>query len=90
VQKKAREKGYPGFAFGKDFAFGSCYGEVIRVTQPYFDKYEVNPENPAPACGKEDSSSCPNTCVWLENPYFNTYVINPSSMGRQAADQSSR
>jgi hypothetical protein len=88
--KKAREKGYPGFAFGKDFAFGSCYGEVIRVKQQYFDKYEVNPENPAPACGKEDSSSCPNTCVWLENPYFNTYVINPSSMGRQAADQSSR
>merc|ERR1719229_1669361 len=31
--KKAREGGYPGFAFGKDFAFGSCYGEVIRVTQ---------------------------------------------------------
>merc|ERR550539_124822 len=51
--KKAREGGYPSFAFGKDFAFGSCYGEVIRVTQKYFDKYELDGENPAPACGKE-------------------------------------
>jgi len=84
--KKARVKGYPGFAFGKSFALGSCYGEVIRVTQPYFDKYEIDPENPAPACGKEDSSSCPATCIWLDNPYFNTYIINPSSMGKQAAD----
>jgi len=82
--KKAREGGYPGFAFGKDFAFGSCYGEVIRVTQDYFDKYEVDPENPAPACGKE--KDCPDTCIWLENPYFNTYVINPNSMGRQQAE----
>merc|ERR1719273_1988541 len=84
--KKAREGGYPAFAFGKDFAFGSCYGEVIRVTQKYFDKYEVDPENPAPACGKQDSSSCPDSCIWLENPYFNTYVINPTSMGKQKAE----
>merc|ERR1712079_180646 len=49
--KKAREGGYPGFAFGKEEAFGSCYGEVIRVTQKYFDKYELDGENPAPACG---------------------------------------
>jgi len=82
--KKAREGGYPGFAFGKDEAFGSCYGEVIRVTQEYFDKYELDPENPAPACGKK--SGCPDSCFWLENPYFNTYVINPSSMGKQLAE----
>jgi len=81
---RARDGGYPGFAFGKDEAFGSCYGEVIRVTQEYFDKYELDKENPAPACGKK--SGCPDDCIWLENPYFNTYVINPSSMGKQKAD----
>jgi len=84
--KKAREGGFPGFAFGKSFALGECYGEVIRVTQSYFDKYEVDPENPSPACGKE--TDCPDTCAWLENPYFNTYVINPGSMGKQKADVS--
>jgi len=81
---RAREGGYPGFAFGKDEAFGSCYGEVIRVTQEYFDKYELDKENPAPACGKK--SGCPSDCIWLDNPYFNTYVINPSSMGKQKAE----
>jgi len=81
--KQARDAGYPGFAFGKEEAFGFCYGEVIRITQKYFDKYEIDPENPAPACGQD--SNCPNSCIWLENPYFNTYVINPSSMGEQAA-----
>merc|ERR1719410_2278949 len=82
--KRARAKGYPGFAFGKTWAFGECYGEVIKVKQEYFDKYVADPENPAPACGQD--SNCPNSCVWLENPYFNSYVINPSSMGKQAAD----
>merc|ERR1711956_162189 len=42
----------PGFAFGKSFALGECYGEVIRVTQSYFDKYGVDPENPV-ACLRE-------------------------------------
>merc|ERR1712008_451090 len=81
---RAREKGYPGFAFGKTWAFGECYGEVIKVKQAYFDQYMADPENPAPACGQD--GNCPNTCLWLENPYFNTYIINPASMGTQAAD----
>merc|ERR1712129_44441 len=55
--KKARDAGYPGFAFGKEEAFGSCYGEAIVVTQEYFDKYEVDPQNPAPACGKKKRMS---------------------------------
>jgi hypothetical protein len=84
--KLARDKGYPGFAFGKSWAFGECYGEVIKVKQAYFDQYIADPENPAPACGQD--GNCPNTCLWLENPYFNTYIINPSSMGQQAADNS--
>jgi len=83
--KQAREGGMPGFAFGKDFAFGECYGEVVQVTQEFFNKYKVDPENPAPACGSKNG--CPNNCVWEENPYFNTYVINPASMGEQKAAQ---
>merc|ERR1712032_1234223 len=43
--RQAREKGMPGFAFGKDEAFGECYGEVILVTQQYFNTYEVDPTN---------------------------------------------
>merc|ERR1719189_2008849 len=81
--KQARDAGFPGFAFGKEFAFGSCYGEVIVVTQDYFDKYQHNAEDPAPACG--DKNQCPQNCMWLQNPYFNSYIINPSSMGSQAA-----
>jgi len=81
--RQARDLGFPGFAFGKDFAFESCYGESIVVTQEYFDKYQHNPENPAPACG--DANQCPQDCEWLENPYFNTYIINPRTMGQQAA-----
>jgi hypothetical protein len=81
---RAREGRYPGFAFGKEEAFGSCYGEIIRVTQEYFDKYELDKANPAPACGKK--SGCPSNCAWLDNPYFNTYVINPNSMGKQKAE----
>jgi len=77
----AREGNFPAFAFGKDFAFGSCYGETVDVTQDYFDKYQVDPENPAPACG--NANSCPADCIWLENPYFNSYIINPSSMPEQ-------
>merc|ERR1719410_2765542 len=76
--RQARDEGMPAFAFGKDFAFGACYGEVITVTQDYFDKYTHDPENPSPACGSADN--CPDTCKWEENPYFNTYVINPRSM----------
>jgi len=81
--RQARDAGFPGFAFGKEFAFGSCYGEQIVVTQEYFDKYQIDPEDPAPACG--DKNQCPQDCMWLENPYFNSYIINPSSMGEQAA-----
>jgi hypothetical protein len=81
--RQAREMGFPGFAFGQEEAFGECYGEVMIVTQAYFDKYELDPENPAPACGS--TASCPPTCEWLSNPYFNSYVINPSSMGSQVA-----
>jgi len=81
--KQAREAGMPGFAFGKDDAFGDCYGEVIQVTQDYFNKYNLDPENPIPPCGKK--SGCPQKCVWDENPYYNTYVINPGSMGEQLA-----
>jgi hypothetical protein len=81
--KMAREAGMPGFAFGKDIAFGECYGEVIQVTQDYFNKYKLDPENPAPPCGK--TSGCPQKCDWEDNPYFNTYVINPRSMGEQKA-----
>jgi len=84
--RQAREKGMPGFAFGKSEAFGECYGEVILVTQQYFNTYEVDPTNPAPPCGK--TSGCPPKCVWEENPYFNSYAINPSSMGKQKADSS--
>merc|ERR1719195_2203444 len=29
--RQARDAGFPGFAFGKEFAFGSCYGEEIVV-----------------------------------------------------------
>jgi len=82
--RQAREAGFPGFAFGKEFAFGSCYGEEIVVTQEYFDKYQVDPEDPAPACGNKNQ--CPQDCMWLENPYFNSYIINPTSMGEQAAE----
>jgi len=74
----AREGNHPAFAFGKDFAFGSCYAEVIEVTQDYFDQYQVDPENPAPACG--NANNCPAGCNWLENPYFDSYIINPMSM----------
>merc|ERR1719471_620488 len=81
--RTARDAGFPGFAFGKEFAFGSCYGEEIVVTQDYFDKYQLDPEDPAPACGNQNQ--CPQDCMWLENPYFNSYIINPSSMGDQAA-----
>jgi len=81
--KNAREAGYPGFAFGHEFAFGSCYGEAIIVTQDYFEKYEHDPENPAPACG--DKNACTSDCTWDYNPYFNSYVINPTSMGEQKA-----
>ena len=81
--KNAREAGYPGFAFGHEFAFGSCYGEAIIVTQEYFEKYEHDPENPAPACG--DKNACTSDCTWDYNPYFNSYVINPTSMGEQKA-----
>jgi len=83
--RQARDAGFPGFAFGEDFAFGSCYGEQIIVTQDYFDKYQLNQEDPAPACGNKNQ--CPQACVWLENPYFNSYIINPSSMGAQSADR---
>jgi len=83
--RQARDGGFPGFAFGKEEALGECYGEVIRVTQKLFDTYKHDPENPHPACGKEDGN-CPSKCVWEENPYFNTYVINPTSMGKQKAD----
>merc|ERR1740123_2400147 len=86
--KLARAKGYPGFAFGKSWAFGECYGEVIKVKQAYFDQYIADSENPAPACGQD--GNCPSSCIWLENPYFNTYIINPSSMGKQAADNCQR
>merc|ERR1712008_389249 len=55
--KQARDRGYPGFAFGKEEAFGFCYGEGIQVTQQYFDKYELDPVNPAPACGKKKRMS---------------------------------
>jgi len=81
--RQARDNGSPGFSFGKEFAFGSCYAETIVVTQEYFDKYQHDPENPAPACGNKDQ--CPQACMWLENPYFNSYIINPSSMGDQTA-----
>jgi len=81
--RKSREEGFPAFAFGKDFAFGSCYAEKILVTQDYFDKFKLDPENPAPACG--NPSSCPSNCIFYENHYFDSYVINPSSMGEQKA-----
>jgi len=81
--RQAREAGLPGFSFGKDMAFGDCYGEIIQVTQSYFNTYEVDPTNPAPPCGK--TSGCPPKCVWEEDPYSNTYAINPSSMGKQRA-----
>jgi len=84
--RQARERGMPGFAFGKSDALGECFGHVILVTQSYFYTYEVDPKNPAPACGK--TSGCPPRCEWLENPYFNSYAINPSSMGKQKADNS--
>merc|ERR1719189_475637 len=79
----SRDAGFPGFAFGKEFAFGSCYGEQIVVTQEYFDKYQHNPEDPAPACG--DKNQCPQNSEWLYNPYFNSYIINPISMPAPAA-----
>jgi len=82
--RSARDENMPAFAFGKDFAFGQCYGEVITVTQDYFDKYKHDPENPSPACGSADN--CPDTCKWEENPYFNTYVINPGSMEQKKLD----
>jgi len=83
--KTARERGLPGFAFGKEFAFGKCYGEAILVTQEYFDKYEVDPENAAPAC--DSKNSCTDSCVWEKNLGFNSYAINPNSMGEQVAAQ---
>jgi len=83
--KTARERGLPGFAFGKEFAIGQCYGYAILVTQEYFDKYEVDPENPTPACG--DKNSCTDSCVWEKNLGFNSYAINPNSMGEQVAAQ---
>merc|ERR1719219_1159975 len=86
--RQARDAGMPGFAFGKDEAFGECYGEVILVTQAYFNTYVLDPKNPAPACGK--TSGCPAKCEWEQNPYFNSYVINPNSMGKQKADTSNR
>jgi len=86
--RQARDAGYPGFAFGFDEAFGECYGETILVTQAYFNKYVLDPKNPAPACGK--TSGCPPKCAWEFNPYFNSYVINPTSMGKQKADTSNR
>jgi len=86
--KQAREAGMPGFAFGKDIAFGECFGEVIQVTQDYFNSYKLDPTNPAPACGK--TSGCPAKCEWEENPYFNSYVINPRSMGEQKAAKQDR
>jgi len=76
--RQAREEGMPAFAFGKEEAFSECYGEVIKVSQDYFNKYRLDPENPAPACGTE--GNCPEKCGWEDNPYFNSYVINPSSM----------
>lgn len=76
--RQAREEGMPAFAFGKEAAFGQCSGEVIKVSQDYFNKYRLDPENPAPACGTE--GNCPEKCAWEDNPYFNSYVINPSSM----------
>jgi len=82
--RSARDENMPAFAFGRDFAFGACYGEVITVTQDYFDKYKHDPENPSPACGSADN--CPDTCKWEENPYFNTYVINPASMEQKKLD----
>merc|ERR1719237_1520294 len=84
--RQAREAGMPGFAFGKEFAFGDCYGEVVRVTQDFFDKYDVDPENPPPPCGNSNGQ-CPQNCVWDENPYYNSYIINPGSMGEQKAAQ---
>ena len=82
--RQCRDAGFPGFAFGKGVdAFGECYGEVMIVTQAYFDKYKHDPANPAPPCGS--TQNCPNTCEWLDNPYFDSYVINPTSMGEQKA-----
>jgi len=81
--RQARDHKFPGFAYGKEFAFGSCFGEAILVTQEYFNKYQYDPSDPAPACGNQNQ--CPQDCEWLENPYFNSYIINPSSMGDQAA-----
>ena len=86
--RQAREAGFPGFAFGHDERFGECWGETIFVTQAYFNKIVLDPQNPAPACGK--TSGCPPNCAWDFTPYVNSYVINPSSMGKQKADTSNR
>jgi hypothetical protein len=81
--RQCREAGFPAFSFGRDDAFGDCYGEVMIVTQDKFDKYKHDPSNPAPPCGS--TQNCPNMCEWWDTPYFDSYVINPSSMGEQKA-----
>ena len=55
--KQAREAGVPGFAFGEDMALGECYGEVVQVTQEYFNLYKPDPSTVAPAYGRRQDRS---------------------------------
>lgn len=76
----ARARGNMGFVFGKQMAAGICFSTTIKIDQAYYDKYEMDHENPPcpAASGSGDAG-------FASNPFYDTYVINPQTF--KASDE---